>query len=653
MTLTAKIAQAYADYQETYEGEISDISEYTDLGEGAAQILSGIKECLYLGLKELSEPDAEILLRHKDGLNFNGSLMKISNEAAKILSRYEGELGLNQVHVGEEGKQALKGRQNVQDESEYHSYLTVIDEKWIKAYDPESDDCEYTYLESPTAAKMLVDAAMQADSEEDYNPHAHLLGQIIYCSVEALRELANYPGGLDMSWRQRFDVSGARWTDEHFEALGHCAGPLSLVCGGVGEEPDEAITAKQLGMLRDQDLTLEYITALTDDCYDSIKGRSGSLSMYNFGNVSPRVAEALSTVKNLDLGEVSNCESLNRLLGPDSLIENLSLRTKYIDGEIATVLAAYGGNLDLRAVIYLTEDAAKCLGQKKGGLEMPGDEDTSILVEGNGTEALLQHPDSGNWPETEVYDEDGEWVETIPWAQSVNQVIEEGDVKISKEGEGDDENTYVEMPSRPMITDDALKKVIAAKSQDLCRIRFISDQQAAIISSLKAHWVDLGVCRLTDEQIDSLLKIRATISLRYLRDVSENGARKLIRSNKVVELGGKLGEAKEKHENDPDKENTDDEENTDGEEETDDTAGDVYFNLGRIRSRMYSGDTHMGGPEDLLDEIESDIKSGDFPHKDAMLESLLAEFVMACVENKDTSSIKEKIAEIFWNPEEN
>ncbi|MDB4311572.1 hypothetical protein N9974_00640 [bacterium] len=643
MILTAKLARDYANYVETYEGDVDDISEYSHLGEGAAEVLSKIDESFYLKLREISESDAEFFLAHKSGLNFSGSLLKLSDETAEILSRYEGDLSLDKVLVGDRGKKALKSRKQVQDESEWHAYLTVIDEESVRAYDPESEEMDEArmsglmYLESPTAARALVTAAAEESPAEGDAPYSHMLGSFNYYSVEALREIAAHKGALAFDWGEKLDVNGERWSDEHFEALGNCSGPISLYCGGLGEEPEEAITAKQLMNFRQQDLTLEYITALTDDCHDSIKGRSGSLSMSNFGNVSPRIAEALSTISQLELGDVSNPESLSKLLGSGSLVENLSLGTKYIDGELGAVLSKYGGHLDLVDVVYLAEDAAGLLGQKPGGLEMPSAY-TSIFVEGQGLEALLQHSDSSTWPETDSYDEEGEWKGSKPWAQSINHITEESDVEGVR--------SVIEMPDRPLITDDALRKVISLGHGELESIRFITDEQAEIISSAK-EMVHLGVCRLTDSQIDILLKIRACISLSYLRDVSEGGARKLIGSEKVVELGGGLGVAKQRH--------AEDESEADNEEfveEEDNDWNDVYFNYGRLKQRLAAGGVNMGSPSDLLDEMESDIKSKGFPRRAAMIEFLLGEFFLACVEDRDTSEIKEKIDELFWNPEE-
>ena len=338
---------------------------------------------------------------------------------------------------------------------------------------------------------------------------------------------------------------------------------------------------------------------------------------------------------------MSNPESLGKLLGSGSLVESLSLGTKYIDGDLAAALSGFGGNLNLRDVVYLTEDAARLLGQKSGGLEMAGD--SSILVEGHGLEALLQHPDASSWPETESYDEEGEWTGSVPWAQSVNQVIEEGDVKEHRDE--DEDYGWIDIPGRPLITDDALRKVISLGQGGLESIRFITDEQAEIISSAK-EMVHLGVCRLTDSQVDILLKIRACISLSDLRDVSEGGARKLIRSEKVVELGGGLGIAKQRQAEDEG-------ENEDyAEEENNDGMDDVYFNYGRLKQRLAAGGVNMGSPSDLLDEMESDIKGKGFPRRAAMIEFLLGEFFLACVEDRDTSEIKEKIDELFWNPEE-
>ena len=170
-------------------------------------------------------------------------------------------------------------------------------------------------------------------------------------------------------------------------------------------------------------------------------------------------------------------------------------------------------------------------------------------------------------------------------------------------------------------------------------MRSITDEQAIIISGAKEH-TDLGVLKLNDQQIDSLLKIKSTISLSNLVDVSNDGALKLINSKKVVHLEGELGRKKANIESDiySDESDVDD----------DETSNNVYFNYGRLKSRLESGDTTLGGPLDLLEEIENEIKSGSFPYKSAKIEYLLGKFFLACAEGKDTSSIKEEIEEFFW-----
>ena len=71
MILTAEIAKAYLNYQESYEGEVSEISGYSELGEGAAEHLVTLEQVLYLKLRQISEDDSRILLKHKGG-SYNG-----------------------------------------------------------------------------------------------------------------------------------------------------------------------------------------------------------------------------------------------------------------------------------------------------------------------------------------------------------------------------------------------------------------------------------------------------------------------------------------------------------------------------------------------------------------------------------------------------
>ncbi|MDB4524526.1 hypothetical protein N9208_06415, partial [Akkermansiaceae bacterium] len=159
--------------------------------------------------------------------------------------------------------------------------------------------------------------------------------------------------------------------------------------------------------------------------------------------------------------------------------------------------------------------------------------------------------------------------------------------------------------------------------------------------------VALGVCHLTDEQVDILLKIRAGISLSNLRAASEASVKKLIRSQKVNELGGDLAIARQEYQN-----SGEDLDNDVDDEEENDVVGDIYFDYGRLKARLSSDTSSLGGPMDLLDNIEERIKGGGFPYRLAKIESLLGEFFIACVEDRDTSDIKGKIDDLFWNPED-
>ncbi|MDB4408146.1 hypothetical protein N9150_02895 [Akkermansiaceae bacterium] len=634
MILSKKVAQDYLEYCNTYEGEIDDISEYTELGEGSAALLANLDESLYLKLRQLSEDDARVFLKHKKGLSLSGSLLRLSEDAAEILARYEGELNLSNVLVGERGKVALAGRDNVLKEEEWHSYVTVIDDEWVSSYDPETESGEQKYLASASTAKLLV--ARLGEEDADEIP----LGSFNYYSVDALKEIAKHDDDLFFNWGEKYDLNGGQWTDEHFEALGAATGRLHLFCGGLGEDPGKAISANQLAALRKQHLNLEYVTVLNDDCYEAIKGREGeTLWMESMDVITPRIAEALSTVKGVRVGEVTNLEALKNLCGPHSLVEDLVLKTKYIDEPIASILANFNGFLLLSDVMYITEDAAKILGNRAGSLFLEGE---SVLVEGVGLESLMKHHDSPDWPEGDLYDKDEEWVRAIPWGEMVNQVIEESDVKVNSE----DDYSWVETPERPMITDAALKKMMSNKAGDLSSIRILQGGQAEIIASSKDD-VALGVCHLTDEQVDILLKIRAGISLSNLRAASEASVKKLIRSQKVNELGGDLAIARQEYQN-----SGEDLDNDVDDEEENDVVGDIYFDYGRLKARLSSDTSSLGGPMDLLDNIEERIKGGGFPYRLAKIESLLGEFFIACVEDRDTSDIKGKIDDLFWNPED-
>ena len=127
MELTKEIASEYKNYLETYEGDISEISNYTRLGEGAALVLSEIDESLNIGINELSEGDAETLIQHKSGLYFESKLFKASTNVVEILVKYDGELQFNQLLVSDDGKAILDKR----DDSEYYNYVTNCNEAFV------------------------------------------------------------------------------------------------------------------------------------------------------------------------------------------------------------------------------------------------------------------------------------------------------------------------------------------------------------------------------------------------------------------------------------------------------------------------------------------------------------------------------------------
>jgi hypothetical protein len=195
------------------------------------------------------------------------------------------------------------------------------------------------------------------------------------------------------------------------------------------------------------------------------------------------------------------------------------------------------------------------------------------------------------------------------------------------------------------------------KNLYLDSILAISDQAAENISKFRGT-IHLGVYELTDSSATALSKHRGTLVLAFLHKISKDGAKALSRHKDLqvaeVYLSPELYKIITKAESASgspldSEENVDDSESTskDDEKTPEKLTQSIHFNLGRFRARYDAAGSRMGGFKDLLDEIEEAVRAGaDLSF--LKTEQLIVDFLAACQKGENTSEIRKKIDESFW-----
>ncbi|MDB0056746.1 hypothetical protein N9F36_06565 [Akkermansiaceae bacterium] len=291
------------------DNESIDLGELTSITDEAAEVLSRYEGQLYLdGLTELSEAAVESLSKHKGMLSLNG-LTELSDAAAEALSKHKGNLSLaGLTELSEAAAESL---------SKLEHFLNL-------------------------GVTSLTDAAVSLSNHEG----DLFLNGLTELSDAAAESLSKHEG--DLSLGGLTDLS-----DAAAETLSKHEGKLSL--GGLTKINSPALAA----VIREPEMTLRGLTHLTPDVASELwnaeelkehraeTGFPGLLAFWNLKEIS------LETLREFvdHPGHLSFCEVVE------------------ISDQAASVLGKYKAeSLCLNSLTSLSDFAAEALSEYEGEL---------------------------------------------------------------------------------------------------------------------------------------------------------------------------------------------------------------------------------------------------------------------------------------------
>ena len=618
-TLDRDTALAYKKYCTDWEGDVSQIDDYESLGEGAAEVLSSIDDSLRLGISSLSPEDAKLLAQNKESISFD-RLLALDEAAAAALVQCKGDLYFDAVMTSSGGEEILKKK------CDYISFVRKLDEACLKEL--YSDDFDHAVLlDDPDIVNRVLEQCVKISESEGYeiNPWS----KVIYFSPEALHAIASqHPAEeiLDFSWGYRKDSTGAPWDKRHIEAL------ITFRGDAIHLNSDaDTLTPANLSLLSRYSLLLNSIGALGDEYADILAGWKGGELTLEGVKLSPAAASAIASsgVEILRMSQSPcNAEILKTLCASTSL-ERLEVSIPKVDREIAEAVAGFKGEISLDGR-YVNSEAASILVEATCQIELFSSEYSCYADEE--TIAILEKlPGADEWEPTYVGEDELEWQDRCRLVLDLEKVKDED---------------FYSHEQYPRISNEALEYFVSEPECqfDLYSILVLDPGQAVILSKLEDEdrYIGLGVCELSDEDAQTLAGTsRTSLSFSNLDTLSDTALKAFVKQKGNTHFENRvLSDKIEKIE-----EAQSDEDHSEYESSA---AGDVAFDLGRLRQRMSSGDSVMGGPEDLLDSIEESIKEKGYPLKDAQLEAWIGHFLIQCVNGEDTTETKKTICDHFW-----
>jgi hypothetical protein len=595
-----------------------NLDQITHLAPGTAAILATKDGDVSLRkLQHLDEESASALSIHKKGSLDLFGLKVLSEKAALSLSKHHGELTFWHVQTSSVGIQALKGHPCFkEDEYNYQNwFMTLCTQEMAKKFaeDPnEADLGEFQGFEPGAAA---IYAKAKCDSL-DY------LGNIEFLSEEDAKALATFPGKI--LFGQCFSTMSA----EIMQALGKHRGGLRL---GI-----DSVEGNVLNYFRDSgDLDLWCVRSFEAKDLEALRNRKGNLSLGSINEIDDATADILSSVEgDLDL---ENLVRLNNsgfsLLGKHKGL--LRIGVYIIDKEKASLLIHHQGPIEFTNLKFILPDAAQILSTFSSNTEIVMLSLNRVTMPFASIEALKKHADyDSEWVGNGILDKDIAELKNKPDLGPQRLLGEGAEIVLMKAQENeDDKNLY-------------LDSILA-----------ISDLAAENISKFRGT-IDLGVYELTDSAAVALSKHRGTLSLRFLHKISKEGAKALSLHKDlhvsehylspelyriVTKAESSNGSSSESEQDVDDSEST----SKDDEKTPEKLTQSIHFNLGRFRARYDAAGSRMGGFKDLLDEIEEAVKAGaDLSF--LKTEQLIVDFLVACQKGEDTSEIRKRIDDSFW-----
>jgi hypothetical protein len=618
-TLDRDTALAYKKYCSDWEGDVSQIDDYNSLGEGAAEVLSSIDDSLRLGVSSLSLEDAKLLAQNKESISFS-RLLTLDEASASALVQCKGDLYFDAVMTSSKGEEILKKK------CDYISFVRKLDENCLKKL--YSDDFDHAVLlDDPDIVDRVLEQCVKISESEGYEIDPW--SKVIYFSPEALHAIASHhpaEQALDFSWGCRKDTSGAPWDRRHIEALSAFKGDEIHLNSDADTLPPE-----NLGLLSRYSLLLNSIGALGDEYSDILIGWKGSeLNLENV-TLSPTTAAAIasSSVEILRMSQSPcNAEILKTLCASTSL-ERLEVTIPKVAREIAEAVAGFKGQISLNGS-YVNSEAASILVEASCQIELFTSEYSCYADEE--TIAILEKlPGADEWEPTYVGEDELEWKDRCRLVLDLEKIKDED---------------FYSHEQYPRISNEALEYFVSESELGfgLDSILVLDPGQATILSKLEDEdrYIRLGVCELSYEDAQTLAgTCRTTLSFSNLDTLSDTALKAFAKRKGQTHFDNRsLSDKVEKVE-----EAQSDEDHSEYESSA---AGDVAFDLGRLRQRISSGSNVMGGPEGLLDSIEESIKEKGYPLKDAQMEAWIGHFLVQCANGDDTTEAKKMICDHFW-----
>jgi len=615
--LDRETALAYKKYCDDWEGDVSEIDDYDSLGEGAAEVLASIDDDLRLGLSTLSLEDAKLLAQNKEDISFS-RLLTLDEATAAALAQCEGDLCFDHVLTSPGGEKILKKK------CDYISFTRKLDEACLKKL--YSDDFDHTVLlDDPDIVDRVLDQCIKISESEGYEIDPWI--KVIYFSPEALHAIASHhppEETLDFSWGRRKDTSGGKWDKRHIKAL----------CVFRGDEihlnsEAETLTPANLGLLSRYSLLLNSIGSLGDEYADALAGWEGSELTLEGVKLSPAAAAAIASsgIKVLRMIESPcNAEILQTLCASTSL-NRLEVSLPKIGGEIAEAVVGFKGSIALNSR-FVTREAASILVGASCRIDLFSPE-YSCYADEETIADLEKLPGADEWEPTYVGEDELEWQDRCRLVLDLEKVKDED---------------FYSHEQYPRISNEALEYFVSEPECQfhLDNILVLDPGQAAILSKLEVDSnISLGVCELSYEDAQTLAGTRLT-SIRFekLDTLSDTALKAFAKRRADTSFNNQaLSDKLEKI-----LEQQSDEEDSEYESSA---AGDVAFDLGRLRQRMSSRSSVMGGPAGLLDSIEESIKEKGYPLKDAQVEAWIGHFLVQCVNGHDTTETKQAILRLY------
>lgn len=621
-------AQAYKKYCESWEGDVDSISEFDTLGEGTAVILGSINGSIELHITSLTPADAAQLANNNDSITFEG-IIEIDQETAEELAKTDAELSFSGVIADESAAKIIRSK------NEWCTFIRKIDASFVEELKNTSENDDET--EEPDAQLLLSDPGVVASiyevcKQNELDPETTFLNKTLYFSAEALRAVAESHDPdevLDFSWGFRYDEKKHPWGREHIEALTAFRGKEIHL-----NSKSETLTPENLALLCNYSLVLNSTDDFGDEYADAFRCWQGEqFVIENNAAISVAVADAIAH-SNLSIffgreSIISNA-ALSALCNSESL-DFIDVVVPIIDTEEARHIAQFTGILVATNSNHITREGAVALQSAKAKI-VPFAESGSVYADEE-TIALLEQLNG-------IEDVEPQWIgdEELKWQDRCRLIL---DIDTAQ-----DEDFY-EYDRYPRVTDDVIQEFASNPDSDisLSGLLVFGEGQVELLTQIKdERWLELSICRLSDSEAEALASIRkASIAFNKLTKVSAKGLAALSNRNAMttftyesIQSGAESGTAS-------------DDKAEEAEDEADSTIEAISFDLGRLRARIGTKQSILGGPEEILESIEQTIKENGLCPKYAMQEAWIGNFLVKCVNGDDTTEAKEKICELYWD----